>query len=321
VKDPQDVVSLGGSEVLVTAGASLLKVDVSDGRITELVTFDGKATGLDRRDSDVYVCVSGAGLFAYDLTSGRTRSMATTSSTGPLANLSAVALVGDRILISSASSEHLWQEWPHDLMGKGKSGAVLEVTDSGRVREVRGGLAWPFGLCDAGDGMLLYTESWAHRVSRLDPATGNTTAVLERLFGYPARIRATGRGTFLLAFFALRTHLLDFLMREDRYRARMVKEIPVDDWIRPAYRTKLSVRQPLQFGAAVHLGEIKPWAPARSYGLVSHIDACGNAISSYHSRAGGVRHGVTAACRVGDEIVVACRGNDELVAGLLQEDA
>ena len=46
------------------------------------------------------------------------------------------------------------------------------------------------------------------------------------------------------------------------------------------------------------MGIHKPWSPSRSYGLVVKLDAQLRPVASFHSRANGRRHGVTAVAEV-----------------------
>jgi hypothetical protein len=118
-----------------------------------------------------------------------------------------------------------------------------------------------------------------------------------------------------VALLALRTYLVEFVLREDRFRERMIAEIPMQDWIRPALRTTNTVREPLQLGGARHLGETKPWAPARSYGLVGEMDAAGDFVRSFHSRPGKHRHGTVAVLAAGDRLVALAAGSGEVLVG------
>ncbi|MGG6499006.1 UNVERIFIED_CONTAM: SMP-30/gluconolactonase/LRE family protein, partial [Bacteroidetes bacterium 56_B9] len=78
--------------------------------------------------------------------------------------------------------------------------------------------AYPYGVAISADGSSLwFTESWEHRISRLplDRLGGSPEAVVANLPGYPARLHRDGNGGFLLALFARRTHLIEFVLKED----------------------------------------------------------------------------------------------------------
>jgi hypothetical protein len=70
----------------------------------------------------------------------------------------------------------------------------------------------------------------------------------------------------------------------------------------------------LQGGAVKHLGIAKPWAPTRSYGLVIRLDAAGSPVASIHSRADGVRHGVTSCLESDNRLLVASKGGELIVS-------
>ena len=56
-----------------------------------------------------------------------------------------------------------------------------------------------------------------------------------------------------------------------------------------------------------------PWAPPRSYGLYAHVDDEGEIVESLHSRAGGLYHGVTAACDMPQGTVIVAKGAGRLL--------
>lgn len=311
LEGPEDVLAVDEHHAVVSAGRALHLVDVRDGTLRPLAELNGNVTGLALRRREVLACVQGAGLYSHDLDSGTTRGVATAAE-GPLTNLSAVAVVGERVFVARPSDRYSTADWPHDLMRKRATGSVYELGGDGRLTQVLEGLGWVGGLA-AHEASLLVSESWAHRVVRLDPATGHTGPFQQRLPGYPARLSAAAGGGVLMALFALRTQLVEFVLREDEFRTAMIEQIPVEDWVRPAHRSTTSVRQPFQFGSVVHLSEVKPWSPPRSYGLIVELGPEGEVRHSMHSRNGGTKHGVTAVAQVGSALVVACQGNDELL--------
>jgi hypothetical protein len=178
-------------------------------------------------------------------------------------------------------------------------------------------LAYPYGVAIAPDAKSLwFTESWAHRISRL-PLDGNAAplpqVVVGNMAGYPARLHGDGKGGFLLAMFARRTHLIEFVLKEDDFREEMIATVAPDYWIAPALAGGSDCLEPMQIGSVKALGIQKPWAPPRSYGLLVHLDGEGEATDSLHSRAGGRFHGVTAACATSQGVVIAARGTGRLL--------
>jgi len=93
------------------------------------------------------------------------------------------------------------------------------------------GLAYPCGLVRGTGGMLLASEAWRHRLLRLDG--GAVEPVLADLPAYPGRITAAADGGYWIALFAPRNQLVEFVLREHRYRERMLERIDPAFWIAP----------------------------------------------------------------------------------------
>jgi hypothetical protein len=121
--------------------------------------------------------------------------------------------------------------------------------------------------------------------------------VLDRLPVYPSRIVAAAGGGFWLTAFAARTQLVEFVLRENAYRRRMMKEIaPSTGSRRGCARAKLSRTHAGRPSA--HDGRAQAVGAARSYGLVIRLSPQGTPLYSLHSRVDGVNHGIVAAARV-----------------------
>jgi hypothetical protein len=120
------------------------------------------------------------------------------------------------------------------------------------------------------------------------------TDVWSGLPAYPGRIAPTPDGALWLSMFAMRTHLVEFVLREDAFRAEMVETIDPELWIRPSLKTPRSGDVPLQAGNVKALGVVKPWGPPRSYGLAVRATADLRPLTSLHSRVGGDVHGIVA---------------------------
>jgi hypothetical protein len=179
------------------------------------------------------------------------------------------------------------------------------------------GLYFPHGVTIAADGKTLwFTESWKHRISRAAVSGRDIAApqtVVGNMPGYPTRLGFCAGGGFWLSVFAVRTHLVEFVLREDDFRQEMMKTIPPDLWISPALATNGHCHEPMQFGSIKALGIEKPWAPPRSYGLLVRIDEDGAAVESLHSRVGGRHHGVTAARDTAQGLVIVSRGSGRVL--------
>jgi sugar lactone lactonase YvrE len=309
-----DVVADDEGALFVSAGKRVLKLSGSGFATRALVAqFDGDAGGLAiHPDGRLLVCIAGRGLAAIDPAKPQPRWLERTDGR-TLAGLMSVAAAPDgRIFAVEGSTARAPCEWRHDLMEKRHNGRLIVCDAALRAAStLLKDLSYPYGITIApGTGELWYTESWSHRVSRM-PLSGNGAApqiVLRNLPAYPARLRPDGSGGFYLGLFARRTHLIEFVLKEDDFRQEMIASMPADYWIAPAYAGGSDCLEPMQIGGVKALGIQKPWAPPRSYGLLVHLDANGEPTSSIHSRAGGRFHGITAACATPQGTVIAARG-------------
>jgi hypothetical protein len=137
--------------------------------------------------------------------------------------------------------------------------------------------------------------------------------ILSRLPGYPSRIVQAADGGFWLCVFAPRNQLVEFILKEPRYRWRMLAEVPEEDWMAPALASGTGINEPLQWSAIIQMGMMKPWAAGRSYGLLAYLDADFRPRRSYHSRADGVVHGVTAAAEFNGSLLACAKGAGKIV--------
>jgi hypothetical protein len=214
-------------------------------------------------------------------------------------------------------------DWKRDLMERGASGSIwrVDLRPGGAAPEpLAEGLAFPAGLVWAPDGGLFVSEAWRHRVVGLD-ANGRSPPrpALHDLPAYPGRISAAQNGGFWLALFAPRNQLVEFVLREDEYRRRMIDSVDPDYWIAPALSSGASFLEPIQGGARKKLNMLKPWSPSWSYGLVAQCNDAMRPYSSLHSRADGRVHGVTSCCERDGVLYVAAKGSGVIVAIALGE--
>jgi hypothetical protein len=228
-----------------------------------------------------------------------------------LACPTALVADGGTLLVAQGSARHRASDWVADLMEKGASGSVWRLDGATHTR-LADGLAFPYGLMVDGASVLV-TEAWRHRILRI-PEGGRPAPVLAKLAGYPARLVPAAAGGAWLALFAPRNRLIEFVLGEDRYRREMMRWVDRAHWIAPALRSGASFLEPLQCGGVRTMGVSKPWAPSRSYGLVVRLDAALQPVASFHSRASGLRHGVTALVEQGATLYVAAKGGDAVLA-------
>jgi hypothetical protein len=240
----------------------------------------------------------------------------------PLRCPTAVTVARDgTIYIADGSRHNGPEQWLQDLMQAGPPSGRLIAWRAGKAEAdvLHDGLAWPAGVALTQDQTsVLVSEAWAHRLSAVARAGGALRVLVRNFAGYPGRIaRAPAGDRSWVAFFALRSQLTEFVLREPGFRARMMAQVPPALWIGPTLGGRFDVREPTQIGRIKKLGIQKPWAPARSYGLVACLDDAGSAIESLHSRAAGTLHGITGAIQQGDRLLVVSKGHGKLATARL----
>ena len=236
----------------------------------------------------------------------------------PIASVTAAAFnaSGD-LIVCVGSAKNPTSAWQRDVLESEAAGSVWLVNvREQRAVEILGGLAYPAGCLLSPDGdSVLVSESWSNRLVLVDLAgSKRVTPVLTALPGYPARLSSRAKGGAWLSFFAPRNQLVEFVRREPQFRRDMMAEMPPEFWIAPALASGASFAEPMQGGALKQMGILKPWAPTRSYGLVVALNKDYSPSASYHSRAGGRRHGLTSAVERSGKLIVASKGGGELVS-------
>ncbi len=296
-----------GRMILEIGGASVARV---------LAELPAEVTALaDAGDGSLYAGVAGQGIVRID-EHGQHEPAVSSAGGVPLRCVTAIAVGADGTLFATdGSSTRLVNEWVWDLMENGATGRLVRAALGARETEVvLSGLAWPAGVALAADGRsLALAQAWHHRIDRVDLSSRKTTALAPNLPGYPGRLANAPDGGLWVALFAMRTHLVEFVLRQREFKEEMMRTIHPDFWIRPALSTIDSGLIPLQGGGIRKLGITKPWAPPRSYGLVCRLDDAGMPLESFHSRPGGRHHGVTAVAESGEDLWVACKGGNRLL--------
>lgn len=315
-----DVIAAKDGSVYVSAGKKVLKL--SGNGLSErsfVAEFEGDAGSLAiHPDGRLLVCVAGRGLAALDPANPQPRWREATDGRG-FAGLTAVTSAPDgRIFMVEGSIGRLPNQWRHDLMEKRSNGRLVVCSTAlDNAQVLLNDLPYPCGLAVSANGKELWlAEAWAHRLSRFAltaDGIGPREVIAGNLPGYPARLHLDVNGGFFLGMFARRTHLIEFVLKEDDFRKDMIETIAPDYWIAPAFAGGSDCLEPMQIGAVKALGIQKPWAPPRSYGLLIHLDSDGNATDSLHSRAGGRFHGVTGACDTQHGVVISARGARQLL--------
>jgi len=310
---------LGPDDALyVSSGDQILRCTGQD--FTDRSVFaqlPGQVGGLAWTPGDrLLACVSGVGLVALSLfgqTVGKLDTVAGESVECP----TAVTVAGDgAIFVCDGSRHNRPEDWLPDLIQQREpSGRLIACgADLAGARVIADRLAWPAGVAMArGEREVLVAESWSHRLSAFGRDSGARRNIVKNFAGYPARISVDPAGGFWMAFFGMRTQLIEFILRERDFCEAMMANVPRELWIGPKVEGGFDYREPTQIGRIKKLGIQKPWAPPRSYGLVARLDQDGDPIESFHSRVDGRLHGMTSVRRVGGRVLAASRGRDMLV--------
>jgi hypothetical protein len=313
-----DVIADKDGAIYVSAGKQVLKLSGQGFATRDVVaSFEADVGGIAiHPDGRLLICVAGRGLAALDPTKPSPRWLESVDGRGLVGLLSVAAAPDGRIFAVEGSTGRTPDQWRHDLMEKRNNGRLITCGASlDQASVLLRDLSYPHGVAVA-DNNLWFTESWAHRISRTRIGANGPAKpeiILHNMPGYPARLHTDGRGGFYLGVFARRTHLIEFVLKEDDFREEMIATMPPDYWVAPAYAGGSDCLEPMQIGSVKALGIQKPWAPPRSYGLLVHLDAEGEAIDSIHSRAGGRFHGITGACATPQGVVIAARGAGRLL--------
>lgn len=218
------------------------------------------------------------------------------------------------LYVCHGSTQNPPSAWQRDLMERNASGSIwrFDLRGGGHQR-IAAGLAYPAGLAMSAEGLIV-SESWKHRIVLLDRATGAIRRLIQAdLPGYPGHLGRGPHAGYVMTMFAPRNQLVEFILREDRYRRRMMAEVDMRYWVAPSYRSGRSFYEPLQGGSVKHLGILKPWAPTLSFGMVVLLDEDCLPYDSFQSRADGITHGITGAVFHDGALYAASRGDDVVV--------
>lgn len=314
---PDDVAAGENGAVYVSTERRLVRLSGPGLREQATVAaFEAPVTALARlRDGSFAVGLNGRGL-RHVGADGRVVAELDRLNGAPLRCVTAIAEhpASGELYVAIGTTRHDAEDWVWDLMELNRAGMLACWQPGAASAEVLlDGLAYPHGVQVEGDGeSLLLTESWSHSLSRFR-LSGSVEVLIDNMPGYPARIAPASGGGHWLALFAMRTQLVELVLREPKFRKEMMRTVDPELWVRPALRATGSYLEPLQGGGIKKLGIRKPWAPPRSYGLVVRLDSHGEPEFSMHSRVDGRNHGITAAREIGGRLFVVAKGNDRLL--------
>ena len=307
VEAPDAIFAAADGRLLLGSGARVLALDAWGSRPVAWASLDAPVTAL---------CQSPAGLVAIGLAGGR---LAVHDASGrpvdgwalPPGRVASIVdglfLSEDELLLVDcgygADANVLAQASWDDA----SRGQVVAIRRSGETRVVAAGLHCPMGICFDGDGKAL--------VSLLERAAIVDLEGKVRQAGYPGyagRLRRIGSG-YALTCLSRRDPLIEFLKTERGFVAEMKRTIDPRHWIAPRIHPEFSHDFPIELGATRLFGEVKPWAPSFSYGLVIEMDETLMPVGSAQSRANGRRHAICDVALWQGDLIALSKASGEIL--------
>ncbi len=213
----------------------------------EFARIGGRPLGLAfDRDQNLLVCIAGMGVYGvkpdrtvFKVTdrTNRTRIRLKDDSRLYLADDLDVAPDG-KIYFSEATTRYELTDWALDgFEGRGNGRLICHDPKTGSTRTILKNLTFPNGVCVSHDGQsVLWASTWLCQVNRFwiaGPKAGTNELLIDNLPGYCDNINRASDGGYWLAFVGLRAPVYDLAMANPGFRARMVKQIPPDEWLCP----------------------------------------------------------------------------------------
>ncbi|RDI55964.1 hypothetical protein [Nocardia mexicana] len=307
--EPDDVIVTDSGAVLFSSSSAVF--ELRDERVRTLAELPGPVGPLVWRQDRLIAAVEGTGLFSIDA-AGTVEELC---SGGPVSScVTDLAVLPDGSLAATVGSRHETADgWSRALVRGDRSGLIVRV-DGPDARIQAESLGWPSGIEVASDTEVLVSLSLDHRIELRTIASPARTAraIAANMPLYPGRLRTAADGWWVAAPY-IRNRVTEMLLDEPKVIEEMVAEIDPDDWFVPRLRCANPYTDTMQMGQLRVLGVVKPWAPARSCGLVLRIDRTGRVVESAHARVDSERHGITGVAVDGDHLVAAAKGFGNLL--------
>lgn len=307
VAAPQALCVAGGGGLMVSSGHSVQLLADWNAALTPWRDFPRPVTALaaDASGATIAVGLAGGGLVVCDITGAELS--AWNAPVGLKSVVDCQFLPDGRLALLDNgfdADENPLSVAPWD--GR-RAGQVVVVTRDGESRVLARELHCPMGLALDRNGSLIIAEM--EHACLLDV---EGRVLRQGLPGYLARLRRTSSG-YALACLGRRDPLIEFLKSEPGFIAEMKANIATEHWIAPRVHADFSHDFPIEAGATRLFGEIKPWAPSFSYGLVVELDAALMPVASAHSRADGRRHCISDVVEWGGGLVAVSLASQELL--------
>ncbi len=249
VEGPEDVIlDREGRFYTGTRQGWILRFSGSNFENRELFArIGGRPLGLAfDKDDNLIVCAAGMGLYGvqpdgtvFKLTDQTNRRWFKLVDDSRLKLTDDLDIAPDgKIYFSEGTTRFDMLTWPVDgLEGRGSGRLVCYDPATGRTRTVVHNVRFCNGVCLSHDARsILFCETFGLRLMRYwidGPKRGRTEIVLDHLPGSPDNINRASDGGYWLALVAMRTPVYDVAMRMPKFRMRMIKQLPIDEWLFP----------------------------------------------------------------------------------------
>ena len=307
IETPDALCVNADGRLLVSSGERVLALEAWGGEPETWALFDAPVTAL---------CASPGGLVAVGLAGGRiaVRDGSGRSIDGWTLPAGSVASVVDCVFRSEdelllvdcgyGTDANLLAQasWDGEAYGQ-----LVALRRSGETKVIASGLHCPMGVTLGQQDEVL--------VSLLERACIVDASGQVRQLGYPGylgRLRRTATG-YVLACLSRRDPLIEFLKTERTFIAEMKANIEPRHWIAPRANPEFSHDFPIELGATRLFGEVKPWAPSFSYGLLIELDERLMPVGSAQSRANGQRHAICDAVSWNGDLIAISRASGEIL--------
>jgi hypothetical protein len=305
VMAPDALAVLADGRLAISSGATVLALDRWGGQPVVWARFDQPARAL---------ATSPSGLVAVGLAAGGLAVL--DQSAQPVAwpvpeGLTTVAdlrfLSEDKLVVVDHGYSDLTVALAMAPWDDTARGAAMILSRDGTAQVLNPKLRCPIGVCAAADGALLVVEM---DTARLSDGAGKV-----RRAGFPAYLGRLRRraGGYLLTGLTRRDPLIDFFKTEPDFVAEMKATVDPRHWISPRMTPDFRHDFPIEAGATRLFGEVKPWAPSFSYGLLMWLDDDLMPVGSAHSRANGRRHAISDTVVWQGDILAVSKASGELL--------
>jgi hypothetical protein len=306
VPEPKSVCLAADGSLLLSSGNRVLSLARWGDEPQAWAEFGGPVSALACGPGGaVAVGLEGGGLAVLDPAGKPTGGWNSPVEAGSIADLA--FLSGDEIAVvdHGYSDDHaVMSVAPWDYASRGR---ILVAGKSGGSRVLASGLHCPMGACLDASGRLLVTL-----FERASVVEAEGTVRRTRFPGYVGRLRKIDGG-YAMACLSRRDPLIEFLKTERGFVDEMKARIAPRHWIAPRQDPEFRHDFPIELGAGRLFGEVKPWAPSFSYGLVIELDEQLMPVASAHSRANGRRHAISDVCQWNGDLIAVSRASGEIL--------